>query len=137
MIQKIIQILFDRKQFFIYAFIGASGALLDYLAFLVMMQFLPIHYLVINFISTTMGIANNFFLNARFNFKIRDNMLRRFVSFYAIGMLGLVVASGMLYGLIDLLAFPPAIAKLLSIVVIVLLQYQLNKRISFKNSQSS
>ena len=137
MIQKIIQILFDRKQFFIYAFIGASGALLDYLAFLVMRQFLPIHYLVINFISTTMGIANNFFLNARFNFKIRDNMLRRFVSFYAIGMLGLVVASGMLYGLIDLLAFPPAIAKLLSIVVIVLLQYQLNKRISFKNSQSS
>lgn len=137
MIKKIIQILFDRKQFFIYALIGASGALLDYLAFLVMMQFLPIHYLFINFISTTMGIANNFFLNARFNFKIRDNMLRRFVSFYAIGMLGLVVASGMLYGLIDLLAFPPALAKLLSIVVIVLLQYQLNKRISFKNSQSS
>lgn len=137
MIQKIIQIIFDRKQFFIYALIGASGALLDYLAFLVMMQFLPIHYLVINFISTTMGIANNFFLNARFNFKIRDNMMRRFVSFYAIGMLGLVVTSGMLYGLIDLLAFPPAIAKLLSIVVIVLLQYQLNKRISFKSPQSS
>lgn len=136
MIKKIISILLKHKQFFIYAFIGMSGALLDYLAFVVMLRFLPIHYLIINFISTTLGISNNFFLNVRFNFKVRDRMFQRFASFYAVGMLGLAVASAMLYALIDLLHIPPSISKLLSIIVIVLLQYQLNKRISFKHAQS-
>lgn len=133
---KVIHELAMRRQFLIYAIIGVSGAALDYLAFVLMMQFLPLHYLVINMISTTLGITNNFFLNARFNFGVKDRLLKRFVSFFAVGLLGMAVASGILYLLIDVMNLIPEISKFLVIVVIVLLQYNLNKKFSFKRTQS-
>jgi len=121
-----------RKQFILYSLIGASGATLDYLIFVAMIHWLQLHYLVINAISTTLGVTNNFFLNSRFNFGVKDFMFRRFVSFFAIGLIGMAVASALLYLLIERLHFVPEISKFLTIVVIVLLQYNLNKHISFK-----
>jgi putative flippase GtrA len=125
----------NRKHFIIYSFIGVSGALFDYLAFVTMMQFLPIHYLWVNAISTTLGVTNNFFLNARFNFEVKDRLLGRFLSFYAVGLLGMLVASGLLYVLVSLFEIMPQISKIFVIIVIVLLQYNLNKRFSFRRQQ--
>lgn len=130
--ESILRVIKSRKHFIIYSFIGVSGALLDYIAFVMMIQFLPIHYLLINAISTTLGITNNFFLNARFNFGVKDRLLRRFLSFYFVGMLGMLVASGLLYVLVDLCGIMPQISKFFVIIVIVLLQYNLNKNFSFR-----
>jgi putative flippase GtrA len=132
-LQAILSKIKNRKHFIIYSFIGASGALLDYLAFFMMMQFLPIHYLLINAITTTFGITNNFFLNAHFNFGVKDRLLHRFLTFYAVGLLGMLVASGLLYVLVDLFGIMPQISKLFVIIVIVLLQYNLNKHFSFRH----
>lgn len=123
-----------KKQFIFYSLIGVSGATLDYIAFVAMVKFLPLHYLAINAISTTLGVTNNFFLNARLNFGVKDHLLRRFASFFAVGLAGMAVASGLLYLLIDLLHLVPNISKFITIFVIVLLQYNLNKRISFKRT---
>jgi putative flippase GtrA len=125
-----------RRNFIIYAIIGISGATLDYLSFVAMMKWVPLHYLLINAISTSFGITNNFFLNAHFNFGVRDLMIRRFISFYSVGLIGMAVASGLLLVMVDLMGFIPEISKLVVIFVIVVLQYNLNKRISFRQSQS-
>ena len=125
-----------RRNFIIYAIIGISGATLDYLTFVAMMKWLPLHYLLNNAISTSLGITNNFFLNAHFNFGVRDLMIRRFISFYSVGLIGMAVASGLLLVMVDLMGFIPEISKLVVIFVIVVLQYNLNKRISFRQSQS-
>jgi putative flippase GtrA len=125
-----------RRNFIIYAIIGISGATLDYLTFVAMMKWLPLHYLLINAISTSLGITNNFFLNAHFNFGVRDLMIRRFISFYSVGLIGMAVASGLLLVMVDLMGFIPEISKLVVIFVIVVLQYNLNKRISFRQPQS-
>ncbi|MEI6674199.1 MAG: GtrA family protein [Verrucomicrobiota bacterium] len=124
----------NRKQFIIYAIIGVSGAILDYLAFIAMIRWIPLHYLAINAISTTLGVTNNFFLNAHFNFAVKDRIFKRFIAFFAVGLLGMVIASGLLYLLIDILHFIPEVSKLLIIIVIVLLQYNLNRKLSFKRS---
>lgn len=134
--QKVIHELASRRQFLIYAVIGVSGATIDYFAFVVMIQFIPWHYLVINLISTTLGITNNFFLNAHFNFGVKDRLFKRFLSFFAVGLFGMAFASGLLYLLVDLLHLIPEVSKFLVIVVIVFLQYNLNKKFSFKRSQS-
>ena len=125
-----------RKQFIIYSIIGVSGATLDFVAFLLMVKFLPIHYLVVNAISTTLGIINNFMLNAHFNFGVKDRLFARFLSFFGVGLLGMALGSGMLWLLVEVLGVIPQISKLLIIFVIVLLQYNLNKRISFARSKS-
>ncbi|MEI6604112.1 MAG: GtrA family protein [Verrucomicrobiota bacterium] len=120
-----------RKSFIYYSIIGASGALLDYAMFLLLLKYVPVHYMILNAISTTLGITNNFFWNAHLNFGVRDNMLLRFCRFYAVGIVGLAVASLLLYVAIGIAKLPPAAAKLLTIFIIVLLQYNLNKRVSF------
>ena len=48
----------------------------------------------------------------------------------------MAVASGLLLVMVDLMGFIPEISKLVVIFVIVVLQYNLNKRISFRQSQS-
>lgn len=134
MINLAINELKKRRNFVIYAIIGVSGATIDYVTFLIMMQWIPVHYLVINSISTTLGITNNFFLNAHFNFCVKDQMLRRFLSFYSVGLVGMALSSVLLYTTVDLLGVSPAIAKALIIFIIVILQYNLNKRLSFRRA---
>lgn len=135
-LKRITQELLLRRHFIIYSAIGASGALLDYVTFVMMIHWLPWHYLAINSISTTLGVTNNFFLNLHYNFGVRDRIFRRFMMFFAVGLLGMGAASILLFLLIDVLQLIPAISKFLVIFVIVLLQYNLNKRISFKRTQS-
>lgn len=136
MINKLIHQISRRKNFLIYSLIGVSGAGLDYLTFVIMVKFLPIHYLMINFISTTLGITNNFFLNAHFNFGVKDRMLKRFLSFYLIGMIGLLVASALLYLLVDIFSFDTNLSKLATIIFVVIIQFNLNKRISFSKKST-
>lgn len=125
-----------RKQFITYAIIGVSGATLDFAAFILMVKFIPVHYLLINACSTTLGITNNFILNARFNFGVKDRMIQRFLSFFAVGLLGMATGSAILYLLVDIMKVLPELSKLIVIFVIVFLQYSLNKRFSFGNSQT-
>lgn len=138
MIRSIINLAFHeykkRRNFINYAVIGVSGATLDYASFLLMTQWIPLNYLLINTISTTFGITNNFYLNARFNFEVKDRLLIRFFSFYSVGLVGLLISSILLYISVDLMAISPPISKLFIIFIVVVLQYTLNKRISFQKS---
>jgi len=120
-----------RKDFIIYSLIGVSGATLDFITFVFMIRFFPMHYLLVNAISTTLGITNNFFLNAHYNFGVKDKLLRRFLSFFAVGLLGMGVGSLLLWLLVDFLGMMSEISKLLIIIFIVVLQYNLNKRFAF------
>ena len=64
-----------------YCLIGVTGASLDAVLFWLMTR-AGVYYQLANFISVTCGIVNNFFLNAFFNFKTKNRLLRRFCSFY-------------------------------------------------------
>jgi putative flippase GtrA len=124
--------LIARKTFIFYSLIGVSGATLDYVCFVLLVHYASWHYLLTNIISTTLGITNNFFLNARFNFGVKDRLFSRFLRFYCIGLLGLALSSVILFLLIDRLRLTPEVSKFVVIVVIVILQYNLNKRFSFR-----
>ncbi len=131
LLERVVRELIKRRTFILYSIIGLSGATIDYLAFIVMIKWLPLHYLIINSISTSLGVINNFLLNARFNFSVKDQLFRRFMLFYLVGLVGMAVATGMLYLMVDLMSLSPQLSKLLVIFIIVVLQFNLNKRISF------
>ena len=115
-----------------YAIIGCSGAFLDFIIFTILIKYVCLNYLIANIISIGVGITNNFFLNSFFNFKITDNMLTRFISFFSIGMLGLFISEGLLYMFIEKLGLNNILSKLVSIFIITMIQYTLNKLITFK-----
>lgn len=137
MIRFLIANLERRRQFITYGLIGVTGASLDYVCFILLVHFALLHYLFANAISTSLGITNNFLLNAHFNFKVSDRFWIRFASFFSIGLLGLILASGLLYAFVALLHLPTSFAKLCTVFLIAIVQYNLNKFISFRKGSDA
>jgi len=128
----VISFLKARRSFVIYCVIGLSGVALDYACYFVLVNWLGVYYLLANAVSCSLGISNNFLLNCFFNFKVNDRLLARFGSFYCVGLLGLAVSSAMLYALVSLARMNPNYSKLWTLAVVVVLQYNLNRLISFR-----
>jgi putative flippase GtrA len=114
-----------------YGFIGAFSAAVDALLFRFLVYTLDINALVANCFTVPVGITISFILNRRFNFKVMDRTLRRYAMFFSVGLCGLGISELMLYGgeLLHLDAFG---VKLVSVVVVALFQFTLNKLISFR-----
>lgn len=119
------------KHFILYAFIGISGVLLDLISFYILEHYFGVNYQLANAISTSLGITNNFLLNTFFNFRQFDKLLWRYLKFYAVGLLGLTVTALFLYVLVDHFSWDTLYAKALTIIIVFLLQYGLNKKFSF------
>lgn len=120
-----------------YCIIGCTGATLDFLIYLVLTSKVGIHYQWANFISVSFGIVNNFFLNSFFNFRVRDRMLLRMASFYAVGMIGCAMSAGCLWLFIERIGISPVISKLGTIALVTLVQFSLNKLLTFKKGVHS
>jgi len=118
-----------------YCIIGCSGALLDFITYTILIKAFGMNYLLANALSVTAGITNNFFLNAYLNFKVTDKLFKRFISFYLVGMLGLVISEILLYLLVDIMSMNSIIAKIITIFVITIVQFILNKTITFKKKK--
>ena len=134
MIKRLLALLAERRRFLLYTCIGASGVTLDYLLVLGLIQTGWVHYQLANVLSTTAGILNNFLLNVRFNFRVRDRLFVRFLTFYAVGLIGLAATALLLFLFVGLLGFPAAWVKLGTLFVVLLLQYNLNRCTSFRDA---
>lgn len=121
-----------HRNLILYGIIGVSGAGLDWFVFTILFNVFGINYLVAKCISTTLGITNNFLWNASMNFKVKDVMHKRFLTFYGIGVIGLGISLIILKVLVDFLHWNANLSNLITIFVIVCLQYILNKKFSFK-----
>jgi len=123
-----------RRPALLYALFGCIAAGSDLLIFTILVEaeLLPVR--PANILSVSCGILISFVLNRAFTFKVRDRVLRRLAGFFAVGLLGLALSDlviGALTGWADL--WPP-LAKLLSIPLVFLLQYNVNRLVTFRAS---
>ena len=81
-----------NKQFIFYVIFGLSSVILDYLVFKILITFFKFTFIIANIISVNVGIINSFLLNYKLNFKTTNNLFLRFISFYTIGLLGLLLS---------------------------------------------
>ena len=126
------QIIERYQHFLLYAIIGGFCAALDFGIYSALCFILP--YLWANVISTHCGIFCSFFLNRQFNFKVKNKTVVRFLSFYIVGLIGLGISSLLLYLLVDMANLNELVCKLLTIVLVAIIQFILNKFITFKNT---
>ncbi len=137
MVRKTVEQLIKRYETFIkYSLIGATGATLDFIIFAILIKYTHLYYQYANIISVSIGITNNYLLNAYYNFKMKDKILLRFIKFYSVGIMGLLFSSALLYALVDIMFINKMYAKLLTIVVTTFVQYYLNKQFTFRKSYS-
>ncbi len=119
------------REFVVYCLIGGSGVALDCILFTTLVYGGEWHYQIANILSVSCGIFNNFFWNAFFNFKRTDHLWLRFLSFYSVGLIGLSISAGLLWLLIEFLAWNELLAKLTIIFIVTIVQFTLNKLITF------
>jgi len=129
------QILLRYNQLIKYGIIGCFCAGLDFFVYTLIVKFLDLSYLYANIISIHCGIFTSFFLNRHFTFKIKNKMLLRFTSFYIVGMTGLLVSSGLLVVFIEKMYLNEFISKGITVIFVALIQFLLNKYISFKHGK--
>ena len=119
------------RQLILYGIIGSFSAFLDFLVYTALVS-MGLFYIHANCISVLVGIGSSFLLNRHFNFKVKDAVLRRFVIFLIIGLAGLLLSNLVLYGCIEWMGIDKLVSKLLSIILVALFQFVLNKYITFK-----
>jgi putative flippase GtrA len=122
------------RNLILYGIIGSFSAGVDFMIFYSLTKGLNIYYLYANVVSVTAGITISFLLNKKFNFKVEDKVVKRFLIFFAVGFSGLLLSLALLYVFIDVLALGKLISKLLSIILVVLLQFFANKFITFNKA---
>jgi putative flippase GtrA len=127
-------LLLQKKQFLLYCVIGSVGSTLDFTIYSQLVHSGWLNYQAANAIGYASGTVLSFVLNAWFNFRITDQLAVRLARFLGVGMLGWLVSAGLLHLLIGVWGLNQYAAKLAALVVIVLLQYNLNRRVSFRKT---
>ncbi len=127
---------FRFRNLILYGIIGSCTATLDFLIFTALTQGLNLYYIVANIISCSTGILCSFLLNRKYNFKVTDHTARRLLIFISVGVTGMFLSSVILNVCIDHFHWNELLSKLISIVIVVIIQFLLNKYISFRKTKS-
>lgn len=123
------ELLFKYRELILYGIIGGLCASLDFGVYTLLSLWIP--FLWANIISVHCGIFCSFVLNRNYNFKVKDNTGKRFISFYLVGLAGLGLSELLIYLLTVKFEWHYIVAKLLTVFVVALFQFVLNKLITF------
>ena len=128
------RLLLAKKQFLLYCVIGAGGATLDFGIYSLLLKFRLLDYQAANAAGYASGTLVSFILNAGFNFRVTDKIPLRLTSFFSVAFLGWLVSAGLLYLFVAGLGLNKYLSKFITLVAVVLLQYNLNRLVSFRKT---
>ena len=90
--------LFNKfRHLILYGIIGGMSSGLDFLLYTAWVEFVGLNYMLANCISVLAGILVSFLLNRKYNFKVEDKTVRRFLIFLSVGLGGLLFSNLILY----------------------------------------
>lgn len=127
-------LIFQNRQFLLYCVIGLSGTLLHSCVYFLLLKTRLFEYQAANVIGYASGTMLSFILNARFNFRVSDKIARRLVCFFGVALVGLSISAGLLHLLVGNFGFNRYLAIFPTLVVVMLVQYNLNRWFSFRKS---
>ena len=122
------------RQFILYAIFGAISSGLDFTVFTLLNHFTSLEKLWANAIGVVCGMVCSFFLNYFINFRSGNRFFLRFLSFLIVGSIGLGFSELIMHLGANTLQLNPYLTKFLSIILVALLQFGLNKVITFKEA---
>lgn len=118
----------------LYFFIGVSASLVDVVGFFLLFNLYGVPAVVATAVSVSFATIYSFVLNAKFNFKVNDRLGMRLVLFSLVSGTGLLLSAFALYVAHDTYGINGNIVKIASLPVIFVVQFLLNKHISFKSN---
>lgn len=124
------------RQFFLYVLCGGTGVLVD-LSLYALLLWYHCNYQVANAIGYIAGTLTSFWLNRHFTFQMYDRTLHRLGLFFATAFTGYLVSGTILWMLVTKLDWGPLPAKLAMLLVILVLQFSLNRALTFKAAKGN
>lgn len=121
----------QNRNFILYGTIGCITTVIDVGIFTLLNHF-DAHELIDNTISYQVAMVFSFFLNRRFNFKVKDNMWKRFLSFFLVNLIGYGISQVLVLVFITLIELPKFPGKLLATILAGLAQFFVIKYWTFK-----
>lgn len=115
-----------------YLMIGCVGVSLDFSLYYMMVTQMEIYYQYASVISISAGIITNFILNTFLNFKVKNQILLRFASFFSIGTLGIIITAILLNLFVGKFGIDKIAAKIIIIFIVTAFQFTMNKFITFR-----
>lgn len=117
-----------------YLLIGGGAVVLDVGLFLLADRVFGWHPVLSNTFSTGVAMVASFLANSYANFRITDRLWLRFLSFAAVAGAGWLLSTVIIWIAVDVVGLDPVVAKILTLLPVVALQYSLNKTITFAPS---
>lgn len=118
-----------------YVLIGILGLVVDFGVYTILTHF-KMNVEIANIISSTCGIINNFFWNSYANFKVHDRLILRFISYFLVGQITTIFTTISLFIFATKMGFPYLIVKIIATFVATLIQFIINKIITFRKSKN-
>lgn len=118
-----------------YVLIGILGLVVDFGVYTILTYF-KMNVEIANIISSTCGIINNFFWNSYANFKVHDRLILRFISYFLVGQITTIFTTISLFIFATKMGFPHLIVKIIATFVATLIQFIINKIITFRKSKN-
>lgn len=122
------------RQFLLYCFCGGLGVSTDYLVFFLSVT-AGLWYQGANLLGYLAGTLLSFALNRVLTFGMRDRVAQRLAMFLGVAAIGFGASAALLALLVDVLHVDPRIAKLLTLPMVVVLQFTLNRKLTFNAAQ--
>jgi putative flippase GtrA len=118
------------RTFFVYALCGGMGVCTDMLLYTALVLG-NVDYQIANAAGYASGTLVSFLLNRHFTFKVYDKVLRRLVLFFGTAAVGYALSAAMLWVFVERIGIHALPAKAATLVVVLVVQFSLNKAISF------
>lgn len=133
---KIKELIVKYREVITYLIFGVLTTLVNYIAYLIFAKAINIDYLVSTVISQIIAMTFAYITNKIFVFKTKNltskQLIKEIVSFFSVRVLSLFLDMLLMYIFVDLLHLDDTIMKLVSNVIIVIVNYICSKLFIFK-----
>lgn len=136
MLNRIVTLLRKHRELVSYVFWGVMTTIVNYVVYFLLTEGLQVYYLTGNVIAWAISVLFAYFVNKLYVFQSRDwawrVALRELWQMVASRLFSLGLEMGILWLFVDVLLFPHGAVKLISNVVVVVVNYVLSKFIIFR-----
>lgn len=126
-------IYYKNIQFIKYAFFGGLGVFTDMASYSLLILY-NINYQFANAFGYLFGTIVSFLLNRALTFNSHDKIWLRFFKFLSVAFVGFTFSAILLYVLVDIIVINAIIAKIITLLFVLVTQFTLNKKYTFKVS---
>ena len=120
-----------------FSIVGVGNTLVNWGIFFILNAF-GVYYIISNIIAYTIATINSYIWNSLWVFKYGQGLnINTSVKFFILNLVGLTVNTTIMYILVDILNFNKFIALVLASVVVVIMNYTINKLWVFKEENNA